>query len=203
MSLDLSLFTDFIAAHRAWALPIIFLVSFAESFAFVSLLIPGTAILLATGALVPSGTLTIWPLITGAVLGAVLGDSVSYWLGRRYGDAILRQWPFTRYPELVARGQAFVARHGMASIAIGRFSGPVRAVTPLLAGMGRMDRRQFWVANVGSALVWAPVMLLPGALLGWAADGASTAERWMLVGAAVAVAIVALVVQWRRRAAAP
>lgn len=201
MSFDLSVITDFIAAHREWALPVAFLVSFAESFAFISLLVPGTTILLACGALVPSGTLTLWPLIAGAVPGAILGDGVSYWLGRHYGPKIHGMWPLSRCPGMVASGEAFMRRHGTASIAIGRFFGPVRAVIPLVAGIAGMDPLRFWAANIASAFVWAPVVLAPGALLGWAADGAGATERWMLAGAAAAAAIVAGLVVLRRRRA--
>ena len=202
MDLDFSLVTDFIAAHRAWAMPILFLVSFGESFAFLSLLIPGTTILAACGALVPGGTLSLWPLLAGAIPGAILGDSVSYWLGRRYGMAITRLWPLSRHPAMVASGEAFLRRHGVPSVAIGRFFGPLRAVIPLVAGIALMDRRRFWIANVLSAFVWAPAIMLPGVLLGWAADNADTTESWMMAGAAVAVVLVtgAVVVQRRRTA---
>lgn len=199
MSLDLSQFTDFIAAHRAWTLPLIFLVSFAESFAFVSILVPGTAILMACGALVPGGTVPLAPLLAGAIAGAVMGDGVSYWIGRRYGETLIRSWPMSRYPKMVSRGEAFLQRHGVLSVGIGRFCGPVRAVVPLVAGIANMDPRRFWAANVVSAVVWAPVILLPGALLGWAADSADATERWMLVGVVAAVAAAATAFLIRRR----
>lgn len=200
MELDFSDITTFIATHRDWAVLLIFLVSFGESFAFVSLVVPGTTILAACGALVPGGTLSIWPLLAGAIPGAVLGDGVSYWLGRRYGPALTQCWPLKRHPEMVTRGEAFLNRYGTASVALGRFLGPVRAVIPLVAGMARMDRRAFWIANVASAVVWAPVVMLPGAALGWLAQVAD-ARVWWLVAAAAAV--VGLGVCWlvRRRGA--
>ena len=199
--MDFSVVTDFIAAHREWALVLIFLVSFAESFAFVSLVVPGTTILAACGTLLPGGTLDLWTLMGGAIPGAVLGDAISYWLGLRYGAALLQRWPFRRHPELVTNGEAFLRRYGMASVAVGRFFGPVRAVIPLVAGMARMPARTFWVANVASAFVWAPAVVLPGALLGWAAEQADEREYWVMAGVAVALGVVALVVMRRRRAA--
>ena len=202
MELDFSVFTTFVAEHRAWALPLIFLVSFAESFAFLSLLVPGTTILAGCGALVPGGTLSLWPLLAGSIPGAVLGDGVSYWLGRRYGPAITRAWPLARHPEMVARGEAFLHRWGTASVAIGRFFGPIRAVIPLVAGIARMDRRRFWIANVASAIVWAPAVMLPGALLGWAAESADGRDWWVLGAVAVVAAIGAGVLAFRRRQAA-
>ncbi len=199
MEIDFGVFTDFIAAHRAWAMPLIFLVSFGESFAFISLLVPGTTILAACGALVPGGTLSLLPLLAGAIPGAVLGDGASYWLGRRYGPAVTRRWPLSRHPGMVAKGEAFLRRHGVASVAIGRFFGPIRAVIPLVAGMARMDRCAFWLANVGSALVWAPAIMLPGALLGWAAERADARAWWGMGAVAAGLAVVVMVMARRRR----
>lgn len=199
MELDFGIVTDFIAAHQAWALPLIFLVSFGESFAFISLLVPGTTILAACGALVPGGTLVLWPLLAGAIPGAVLGDGVSYWLGRRYGPVLIRRWPLSRHPEMVGKGEVFLKRHGVASVAIGRFFGPVRAVIPLVAGMARMDRRAFWVANILSAIVWAPAVMLPGAVLGWAAETADAQQWWIMGGIAVCAGAIAAVLAIRRR----
>ena len=155
----------FIGQHAIWAGPIMFVVSFGESFAFASLLFPGTAIMIAAGALVPSGTLEVWPLLIGCITGATSGDAVSYWLGRRYGHLVERVWPFTRRPELLTRGYVFFERHGGKSVFIGRFFGPLRAVIPLVAGISKMRPMRFWIANVSSALVWAPALLLPGALI--------------------------------------
>ncbi len=199
MELDFGAMTSFIAAHSAWAMPLIFLVSFGESFAFVSLLIPGTTILAACGALVPGGTLPLLPLLAGAILGAVLGDGISYWLGRRYGSVIVRSWPLSRHPETVRKGEAFLRRHGTAGIAIGRFIGPCRALVPLLAGIAKMDRRAFWLANVGSALVWAPAIMLPGAAMGWVADQSGIPGWWLLGIVAGVAALVGGLIAFRRR----
>src|ERR1700748_3954634 len=87
---------DFISANSDWAFPILFIVSFGESFAFLSLLFPGTSILIVAGTLMSAGSLPYWPVLVGAVIGAVLGDSVSFWLGHRYGGGVWRVLPFTR-----------------------------------------------------------------------------------------------------------
>ena len=155
-----------IAAHANWAPAIVFVTTFGESFAFLSLVFPGTTLLVAAGTLMSGGTLPYTPVLVGAVLGATLGDSVSYWIGRRFGGNIARLWPFSRYPDMLPRGIRFFARHGGKSIFIGRFFGPVRAIIPLAAGVMRMSRPRFWVANVTSALVWAPMLLFVGDAVG-------------------------------------
>src|SRR5947207_38786 len=92
-----------------------------ESFAFISLLFPGTTVLIAAGTLLAAGTLPYASILVGAVLGAVLGDSVSYWLGRSFGGGIAGLWPFSRHPDLLSRGILFFERHGGKSVFIGRF----------------------------------------------------------------------------------
>jgi membrane protein DedA with SNARE-associated domain len=161
---------DFISAHSGWAFPVMFITSFGESFAFLGLLFPGTSILIVAGTLMSAGSLPYWPVLAGAIIGAVLGDSVSFWLGRRYGGGLCRIWPFTRNPDLLPNGMRFFARHGGKSVFIGRFFGPVRAVIPLAAGVLRMPRGLFWLANITSAIVWAPMLVFAGDTVGNVGD---------------------------------
>jgi membrane protein DedA with SNARE-associated domain len=156
----------FVAAHPQWSGLAMFVVAFGESLVLVSLLFPGTALLIAAGALIPGGALPVASLLAGAVLGAIAGDGVSHWIGRRCGHALDQIWPFTRNPQLIPSGISFFERHGGKSVFIGRFFGPVPAVIPLAAGILKMPFVRFWVANIGSAIVWAPGVMLPGALIG-------------------------------------
>jgi membrane protein DedA with SNARE-associated domain len=176
------LLIEFVKAHQGWAVAIMFVTAFGESFAFVSLLFPGTTLLVAAGALLQSGTLSYAPVLIGSIAGAVLGDSVSYWIGRRFGGEIGRMWPFSRNPDLLPAGVRFFQRYGGLSVFIGRFFGPVRAVIPLAAGVMLMARGRFWLANIASALVWAPMLLFVGDTVG------ETGER--LIGSANTVLLV-------------
>jgi membrane protein DedA with SNARE-associated domain len=184
---------QFITAHAAWAGPVIFLVAFGESFAFISFLFPGTAIMLAAGAFIPGGTLSAWPLIAGAVAGAVLGDTISYEIGRRYGHHLKDIWPFKRRPDLLEKGVAFSKRHGGKAVFAGRFFGPFRAVVPLAAGCTGLERRTFWIANVGSALIWAPGLLLPGVVTAFLAHRlhASVTQQVLIFAAIILLALLA------------
>jgi membrane protein DedA with SNARE-associated domain len=172
---------QFVAHHAIWALPVVFVVSFGESLAFISFAFPGTSVLIAAGALISAGDLQLWPVLAGAVCGAVLGDSISYWLGLRYGHHTEKLWPFTRHPHILPRGHAFFERHGVKSVFIGRFFGPFRAVVPLIAGITRMPMPRFWSANIISALIWAPVLLIPGAAAQYALSRFELAAHWRVV----------------------
>lgn len=190
---------QFIALHAGWVFPVIFVVTFGESFAFVSFAFPGTTVLLAAGALIPTGALPLWPVLTGAIFGAVIGDAISYWLGLRYGHLLERRWPFTRHPEIMRRGYEFFGKHGGKSVFIGRFLGPLRAVVPLIAGITRMPRPYFWGANVLSAAIWAPALLLPGAAAGYAIGHVGLHHHWktmIAVGAMVALAALTWLARW-------
>jgi membrane protein DedA with SNARE-associated domain len=152
----------FISAHAGWAFAVMFVTAFGESFVFLSLLFPGTSLLVAAGALMATGALPYFPVLAGAVLGATLGDALSYWIGRRFGPALGRMWPMKRNSELLPRGIRFFERYGGLSVFIGRFFGPLRAIIPLAAGVLQMPSGRFWFANVTSALVWAPMLIFVG-----------------------------------------
>lgn len=190
----------FITSHADLALPTVFFVTFGESFAFVSLFFPGTTVILACGALIAAHALPAWPVLTGGIAGAILGDSCSFWLGRRYGHLTEGVWPFTRHPEMLTRGYEFFDRHGTKSIFLGRFLGPFRAVLPLLAGITKMPPTRFWFANVTSAIIWVPALLAPGVLAGYGLSMLGTHRDLMVVaGLAVTLSLAAAVVFLRRR----
>ncbi|MCE3288442.1 MAG: hypothetical protein K0R83_454, partial [Caulobacter sp.] len=94
---------------------------------------------------------------------------------------------------------------GAASIYLCRFLGPVRAFVPLIAGMTAMSQARFQIANVGSAVIWVPIMLAPGYLAAKGAQVAQIDSIWIIVGVLVviAVAFVGRRLLKARRAASP
>lgn len=191
---------DLIAQHSAMAGVILGAVIFVESLAIVGAFVPATALMVLVGGLVAAGVLNPVEIIVCCVIGAVLGDAVSYEIGRRLGARSLRGPLFRNHRRAIARARLFCRQYGSASIYIGRFFGPARAFVPLLTGMMAMSRRRFQLANVGSALIWVPVMLAPGWL---AAKGLAEleqvieADRLTLVLAIGAALTLASFVGWR------
>ncbi|MCB1760090.1 MAG: VTT domain-containing protein [Gammaproteobacteria bacterium] len=157
---------DWVQLHPLWSGALLFSVAMAESLALVGMIVPGVAIMFGIGALIAAGAIDFGTAMAWAVAGAVAGDGLSFWFGRHYRDRLRAVWPFTRYPQSLARGIEFFEKYGGKSVAIGRFFGPVRAVIPLVAGMMGMSPGRFAVANVLSALAWAPAYLLPGVVFG-------------------------------------
>ncbi len=162
----------FVRDHAAWAPPIVFGLAFGESLAFISLLIPAWAALVAMGALIKSGGLSFWPVLVAGALGAACGDWLSYWVGLKLEYSVQHIWPLSRHPDLIPRGERFVKRWGILGIFIGRFFGPLRASVPLVAGIFEMPYWRFQAANFTSAFVWAAVLLTLG-------DGLSLLVKWL------------------------
>ncbi|MEH0196449.1 DedA family protein [Caulobacter sp. CCNWLY153] len=184
----------FIAQHAAWAGLALGLVTFGESMVVVGAFLPATVMLLAAGGMIAAGVLEPISVFGWALVGAILGDALSYWLGRRLGARALRHPLLSPHHRLVARTRLLTRRHGVASLFIGRFAGPLRAFIPVAAGMARMPARHFHLANIGSAVVWVAAFLTPGYL---AARGVSAIPASTLIGVlaglgAAAAAILAI-----------
>lgn len=159
-------YLDYFSANPEWAIAIIFLIAFGEALLIVGLFVPSTVVLVGAGMLVGSGHLPFWPVILATAIGAILGDQVSYWAGRFFGEHLKEMWPLNRYRQLVARGEDFVRNHGGKSIAIGRFVPGVKSVVPGVVGMLGMNQLYFVFVNFTSGIVWAVAHILPGMLLG-------------------------------------
>ncbi len=132
----------------------------------VGIFVPGVVLLFGVTAVAGSGVLGPWTTLAVGFVGAVIGDALSYWIGRYLHDDVRRLGPFARHPQWIDNGERFFERHGGKSIFLGRFVGPIRPFIPMVAGMLDMSWRRFLFTNLISALVWAPAYLLPGYLLG-------------------------------------
>lgn len=156
----------FVREQRDWAFWIALVFAFGETLAFLSIVIPSTAILLGVGALVASGQLTLLPIWAGASIGAIIGSTVSFLIGWRYGGAILSLWPFRNHPDQIEKGNAAFRRWGAFAVIIGHFFGPLRAVVFVMAGIARMSPPVFFPVNILGCLAWAYVTPVFGEIAG-------------------------------------
>jgi membrane protein DedA with SNARE-associated domain len=164
---------DFVRVHQVWAAPVVFVLCFAESLAFISLLIPAWAALVGIGALISASGLSFWPIWVAGSIGAALGDWLSYWIGFKLENRVYHMWPLSQHPHLIPAGEDFVKKWGAAAIFIGRFSGPLRASVPIVAGVFAMPYWTFQIANFTSAFIWAAVLLTLG-------DVTSMSIKWLV-----------------------
>ncbi|MCI0507202.1 MAG: VTT domain-containing protein [Gammaproteobacteria bacterium] len=157
---------DWITRHPELAGLIVFLVAAGESLALVGIAVPGMVFMLGIGALVGLNAIDLWQALFWAAAGAIVGDWASYWLGRHFDQQLRHIWPLSRYPKLIPQGEKFFKRHGGVSVLFGRFVGPLRPIIPAVAGIMHMPQGKFYFINVVSALLWAPVVILPGVAFG-------------------------------------
>ncbi len=174
-------YLDYFAMHPQWALAFIFLIAFGEALLVIGLVVPSTAVLVGAGALVGTGKLDFWPVMIATTLGCVLGDQVSYWAGRFFGERLKTMWPLSAYPHLVAKGEDYVRLHGGKSIALGRFVPGIKAVVPGIVGMFGMGQVFFLTVNISSGIVWSIAHLVPGIVLGQALAFAGELSGRLLV----------------------
>ena len=180
-----------VTAHPGWMSFVIFSTAAAESLTIIGVIIPGALIMFGLGALIGLGHVDFWSAYGWSALGAVVGDAISFWIGRVFHQGVRRVWPFTKHPEMITRSEDFFRRHGGKGVLFGRFFGPVRGTIPTVAGMMDMSWRSFMIANVVSALLWAPAYLIPGM-----AFGASLEIASRVAGRLVVLILIIAVLLW-------
>lgn len=190
------IYADYIAPITVWlhqnphfALAFTFIISLLESLAIVGTIIPGSLTMTAVGILAGSNVMRLDLTLLFATFGAVIGDGLSYLLGAVYSERLSTFWPFSRYPTVLRYGQEFFDRHGSKSVLIGRFTGPLRSITPIIAGMMHMPRWQFFSANLISAIAWSILYIIPGYIIGAASHQLSAESAQRLFGFVMGILI--------------
>ena len=158
--------TTFLTVNPIYGGFITFAFAFIESIAIIGSIIPGTVTMTAIGSLIGLNVLKLVPTLSWAIFGALVGDYLSYWLGRHFQDEISK-WRITKhYQYWVDYAEKFIKKHGIMSVIIGRFFGPARSMIPMVAGFLNMSWQHFTIAVFPSAILWSIVYLTPGMLLG-------------------------------------
>ncbi len=168
----------------------LFFVVFAESGLFFGFFFPGDSLLFTAGFLASQKLLQIGLLVPLLVVGAILGDSVGFWTGRKLGGWLLKQpdsWFFKR--KHLFKAQAFYEKHGGKTLILARFIPIIRTFAPIAAGMADMNYSRFLTFNVVGGAGWASLMLLAGYFLGRVIPNV---DRYLLpiVGVIIVVSII-------------
>jgi membrane-associated protein len=179
------------------ALALVFLLPALEASAFVGVLLPGEIGVILGGVLANQGKLTLAAVLTGGIAGAVIGDTVGYWVGSRYGETLLGKIPNRILrPEHVQRAEDTVRHFGGKAVFIGRFTAALRALVPGMAGMSRIGYRRFLAWNAAGGLIWASAFVLLGYLAG---SQYKRIERYANYGGLVILVAVAVLVYLHHR----
>lgn len=153
--------------YGGWTYGFLFLIVFCETGLVVTPFLPGDSLLFAAGTFAGTGHLSL-PLLIGLLtFAAVLGDTVNYALGRRFGEAVLaREKLFLIRRAHLVRTEEFFARHGGKAVVLARFAPIVRTFAPFVAGAGRMSYPRFMAYNVSGGIAWVVICTCAGYLFG-------------------------------------
>lgn len=158
------LLEDVSNALGAWTYLLVGAFAFAETGAFVGLVVPGETVMLLGGAVAGQGAISIYLLIAIAWFSAWAGDTTSFFLGRRLGrEFVMRNGPrFGISHERFEKVEDYFSRHGGKTIFIGRFISLVRAFAPFIAGSSGMRYRAFVPYSILGTGLWASAHILIG-----------------------------------------
>ncbi len=193
------LLDDIAGIGGGWLLLLAFALALGETAFLTDLVVPGEAGLVLVGAAAARAGVPLPAVIVFAAVGATVGDSVGWLIGRYAGLRLLERWRWSRrvvVPKLTSARVYFEGRGG-AAVFLGKFVGAMRAIVSVVAGLNRMPYTRFLAWNALGSIVWTGLVISVGYFFGEHADNA-VAD----VGLLVALAIVALALAYlplRRR----
>jgi membrane-associated protein len=189
---------EFIRDHGMLVYGLLFLIVFCETGLVVTPFLPGDSLLFAIGAIAadPTSKLNIWIAAAVLLVAAILGDTVNYWIGRKFGGWMMRKFPRIVKPSHIEKTNEFFVRYGGKTIIIARFVPIVRTFAPFVAGTGEMNYRRFMMFNVIGAVLWVG-LILPA---GWFFGGFEIVKKnfELVVLAIIAISILPMVIEIAR-----
>jgi membrane protein DedA with SNARE-associated domain/membrane-associated phospholipid phosphatase len=185
-----------------WTYAVVGVMAFLETGAFVGLVAPGETVVIAGGVVAGQGEISLLPLIGIVWICAVLGDTTSFYVGRRLGRSFLeKHGPRLKIThERLDQVDGYFDRHGGKTILIGRFIGLVRALAPFIAGSSGLPYRRFVPYSIVGTGLWATLFCVIGYLFWRSFDRVAHLVGQAIFGFGLTVAvIVGVVVAYRRR----
>lgn len=186
--------------HGIAALAIVFALPAAESSIFVGFIFPGETAAIVAGVLASFGRINLAAAIAAVVLGAVVGDTIGYFVGKRWGVKLLNG-PLSRWikESHVKRAREEIQKRGGAAVLVGRLTAVLRAIVPGVAGTAEMPYRKFLKWNIAGGVIWGTGFVLIGyaAGAGWRQVSAQAGYVALIILGVVVVAVAGFIV-WRR-----
>lgn len=172
---------------------------FAEAALFFGFVFPGETAIVVGGVLASQHRVSLPILLLVIVVSAIVGDSVGYEVGRRYGDRLLDTKLLRKHRDRLGGAQDLLRRRGALAVFIGRFTAVLRAIMPALAGSARMPYGRFLIFNALGGITWGVAYTIGGYLAGTAFEQVAQWAGRVLAIIVAAVVLVALVLWWIRR----
>jgi undecaprenyl-diphosphatase len=191
----------------AWlAVVLVFLCPFLEASVFIGIVFPGE-IAVFLGGVIASGGITGAPhvplglVLAVAILGAVLGDQIGFFVGERWGYQLMRKIPRRLLPdEHLQKSRDAIKRMGAKAVIVGRWTAALRALVPGLAGMSGMHYTRFAIANFIGGGLWATTVVLLGDQAGRSWKHVyHLLSRYSLYALIVIIVGLVLWLLWKRR----
>lgn len=151
-------FIPFIKHFHSFAYWFAFMAAMLETFIGIGLIIPGSTIIILLGGMAAEKKFDIGDLICFVVLGAIVGDTINYFLGKKFGDKISKKEDFFIKPSVLEKSKLFFKKYGGKSVFIGRFIPSLRETVPLIAGISNMEKKSFFIWNFLGALCWGIIL---------------------------------------------
>jgi membrane-associated protein len=168
--------------YGIWTYLILFFIIFFETGFVIFPFLPGDSLLFVGGAAAAGGLLDIRWLLAAIILGAVIGDTVNYWIGNYVGlHLFMERFPTLVKKEYIDRTYAFYEKYGGATIFVARFVPIVRTFAPFLAGVGTMHYRRFLFYNALGGICWTLVLVIGGYYFG-TLTVVQENMSWLIVG---------------------
>ena len=170
----------------------------AEASVMLGFVFPGETAAIIGGVLASKGGVSLAGITITVVLCAIVGDSIGYWVGDKWGGKLLQLGPLRKRQKGVQVALDQLKRRGAVAVFVGRFTAFLRAVIPGLAGLSKMRYRIFLPANALGGLCWGVLFVLLGYFVGERVEKATGIASDILAGLIV-VAIVVLFIRHRRK----
>jgi len=165
--------------------------------------LPGETALITAGVLAAQGHYSIVSVIVVAAAGAIIGDNVGYWIGRKGGRALLERTPYIRgyFARVLPPSERFFNRHGAKAVFFGRFVSILRVTAAWLAGITHMPWWRFLFWNAAGGILWATAFGLVAYYAGRAvAEAINRYGLYAGIGLVVLIVLAIPVVhRWRKR----
>ncbi len=172
--------------------PILFLTVLLEGVPLLGTLVPGHVTIFIAGFLAKVGILNLWWVILIAIAAAIMGDSIGFFLGRKYGLSLIDRLKsyFFITDDHISKAQELLANHTGKAMIIGRLSPVTRALTPFLVGASGTPAGKFWLFNAIGGVIWAGGSVLIGYILGYGYHAAAGYFGRGLIIAILAAAVI-------------
>ena len=145
----------------------VFAIIFAETGFLFGIFFPGDSLLFTAGLFAALGKIDLLTLIIGSMFFAILGDSVGYYTGRKFGTTLFKREDSIFFKKsYLDKAKSYFNRYGAMAIIIARFVPGVRTITPMVAGSVEMNYKSFLFCNIIGAIIWVLSMVLLGYFLG-------------------------------------